>query len=87
MSEDCLYLNIFAPLSARPGSNKAVMVYIHGGYFEKYSSNNGNTTSGEEKAKTGDVIVVTINYRLGDKLLNEIFFCREEKRKRSDSAL
>ncbi|MFI5396931.1 MAG: carboxylesterase/lipase family protein [Candidatus Binatia bacterium] len=66
-SEDCLYLNVYAPqLAATDISNGAtrlpVMVWIHGG---------GNTIgeaafyNGGNLAVTERVIVVTLNYRLG----------------------
>lgn len=62
-SEDCLYLNVFAPASAGPGSDKAVMFWIHGG------SNAIGTAAlplyeGSNIAGNQDVIVVTTNYRL-----------------------
>jgi len=61
-SEDCLYLNVYAPNT--PDPNKAVMVWIHGGGL----LNGGNSEyrlRGEYMAQTGDVVVVVINYRLG----------------------
>ena len=30
-SEDCLYLDVFAPADAKPGDNLPVLVWIHGG--------------------------------------------------------
>ncbi|XP_070551025.1 fatty acyl-CoA hydrolase precursor, medium chain-like [Ptychodera flava] len=60
-SEDCLYLNIFAP---QTGANKLpVMVWIHGGGLVIGSGGTGY--DGGALAAIGDVIVVTINYRLG----------------------
>ncbi|XP_022101724.1 cholinesterase 1-like [Acanthaster planci] len=59
-SEDCLHLNIFAPKPAIEGG-VAVMVYIHGGGFFLGSSVGFN---GLPLAASGDVIVVSINYRL-----------------------
>lgn len=62
MSEDCLNLNIWSP---NPDEKKRpVMVWIHGG---AYISGSGSSPSydGTEFAKNGDVVVVTINYRLG----------------------
>jgi para-nitrobenzyl esterase len=61
-SEDCLYLNIWTPKQiSKP---LAVMIWIHGGAFVSGSSSepfyNGNTLS-----DVGNVIVVTLNYRLG----------------------
>ncbi|XP_015923110.1 neuroligin-4, X-linked [Parasteatoda tepidariorum] len=62
-SEDCLYLNIYVPGTAlRGASNLPVMVYIHG---ESYEWNAGNPYDGRVLASFGNVIVVTINYRLG----------------------
>ncbi|XP_054720718.1 acetylcholinesterase-1-like [Uloborus diversus] len=63
-SEDCLYLNIWAPRSANSTSEKSVMFWIHGGGFTS-GSNRIKTYEGGILAAKGDVIVVTINYRLG----------------------
>jgi para-nitrobenzyl esterase len=60
-AEDCLYLNVYAPTSAKAGSKLPVMVWIHGGAFIFGS---GSTYDGTQFAKQ-DVIVVTVNYRLG----------------------
>ncbi|MDQ2902972.1 MAG: carboxylesterase/lipase family protein [Chloroflexota bacterium] len=61
-SEDCLYLNIWSP--AADGGKRPVLVWIHGGAFEGGS---GSTPwyDGSAFARHGDVVVVTINYRLG----------------------
>jgi para-nitrobenzyl esterase len=59
-SEDCLYLNVFAP----PGASSRdlpVMVWIHGGSLLVGESNDYNPVA---LVKRG-VIVVTINYRIG----------------------
>ena len=61
-SEDCLFLNIWTPgtdAEARP-----VMVWIHGGAFTIGSGSDG-LYNGAMLASRGDVVVVTINYRLG----------------------
>ncbi len=62
VSEDCLHLNIFAPAPA--GSPRAVIVWIFGGGYV-----NGDAADplfdGSNLARAGDVVVVTINYRLG----------------------
>ena len=60
-AEDCLYLNVYEPLDAKPNSKLPVMVWIHGGAFIFGS---GSAYDGTQFAKQG-VIVVTINYRLG----------------------
>lgn len=62
-SEDCLYLNVWAPAGTEPKAKLPVMVWIHGGGFVGGSgSSPGN--SGIQFAKQ-DIILITINYRLG----------------------
>ena len=62
-SEDCLYLNVWTP--AAPARDKLpVMVWIHGGSFTS-GSGSMPVYAGETLARAGDVVVVTINYRLG----------------------
>ncbi|XP_004531688.1 neuroligin-2 isoform X1 [Ceratitis capitata] len=63
MDEDCLYLNIFSPKTGAGVAQKyPVMVYIHGGEFIRGAS---NLFQGHILASFYDVVVVTINYRLG----------------------
>ncbi|NXN89006.1 CEL lipase, partial [Bombycilla garrulus] len=70
-SEDCLYLNIWIPQGKKEVSTKLpVMVYIYGGAFLFGGSQGANFLDnylydGEEIAVRGNVIVVTINYRVG----------------------
>ncbi len=59
-SEDCLYLNVFAP---HGGKHLPVMVWIHGG-AHRFGSGAGPLYDGTNFAKDG-VILVSINYRLG----------------------
>jgi para-nitrobenzyl esterase len=61
-SEDCLYLNVWTP--AADGGRRPVMVWIHGGAFVMGSSAT-RLYSGARLARNGDVVVVTLNYRLG----------------------
>ncbi|XP_048389101.1 neuroligin 4 X-linked a isoform X2 [Stegostoma tigrinum] len=63
-SEDCLYLNVYVPTEDDIHDNgpKPVMVYIHGG---SYMESTGNLIDGSILASYGNVIVVTLNYRLG----------------------
>lgn len=61
-SEDCLYLNIYIPGAFNPSNKKAVMVWIYGGGFTTGSTQWYNPTS---LSIEGDVIVVSVNYRLG----------------------
>ncbi len=62
MSEDCLYLNIWVPAEARPGS-LPVMVWVHGGSFVS-GSGSERYCDGAALAGRG-VVVVTFNYRVG----------------------
>lgn len=59
-SEDCLYLNVWAPAS---GSRLPVMVWIHGGGYQAGASHEPRH-DGTRLARNG-VMLVTINYRLG----------------------
>ncbi|KAM7374171.1 hypothetical protein PAMP_006845 [Pampus punctatissimus] len=83
-SEDCLYLNIYAPTEdgsqhkkkgaafshtethisedIRDSEARPVMVYIHGG---SYMEGTGNMMDGSVLASYGNVVVVTLNYRIG----------------------
>jgi len=62
-SEDCLFLNVWAPAAATKQSKLPVMVWIHGGGFTG-GSGSGPGSAGDAFAKKG-VILTTINYRLG----------------------
>ncbi|XP_034943573.1 neuroligin-3-like, partial [Chelonus insularis] len=63
-SEDCLYLNVFTPeLNFTNPRPRAVMAYIHGGAFEFGSSDSSEL--GPDFLIEKDVVVVTMNYRLG----------------------
>ncbi|HXZ85923.1 MAG TPA: carboxylesterase/lipase family protein [Myxococcota bacterium] len=61
-SEDCLYLNVWTP--AADGALRPVLVWIHGGAFA-IGSGAQSIYDGAALAKRGDVVVVTVNYRLG----------------------
>jgi para-nitrobenzyl esterase len=61
-SEDCLTLNIWTP--ALDGKRRPVMVWIHGGGFTIGASSQG-LYDGSVLARRGDVVIVTVNYRLG----------------------
>ncbi len=60
--EDCLYLNVWTPAADR--GRRPVMVWIHGGAFV-LGSGSQMLYNGAALARRGDVVVVTINYRLG----------------------
>jgi para-nitrobenzyl esterase len=62
-SEDCLTLNVFAP--ATPARTlRPVMVWLHGGAFQTGTAA-GPAYDGARLARRGDVVVVTLNYRVG----------------------
>lgn len=65
-SEDCMYLNIWAPAEAagKPEAKAPVAVWIHGGALS-HGYSYEKEMDGEEWAKRG-VILVTIPYRLGE---------------------
>ena len=60
--EDCLYLNVYTP--AADAGRRPVMVWIHGGAFV-LGAGSQLLYDGAALARRGDVVVVTINYRLG----------------------
>ena len=61
-SEDCLFLNVYAPANAQAAGGLPVMVFIHGGGF---SFGAGNDYDGSVLAQKYGVVAVTVNYRLG----------------------
>jgi len=61
-SEDCLYLNVFAPASS--GAPRPVLVWIHGGAFT-IGSGSQALYDVRPLVRRGDAVVVTVNYRLG----------------------
>lgn len=65
-SEDCLYLNVFAPEPfSNQGTGKAVLVFVHGGGFVTHTSANYGDIGICRHLCTKDVIVVTLQYRIG----------------------
>lgn len=61
ISEDCLFLNVTTPRE-QTDKPRPVIVWMHGG---GYTSGSGNAYDAQRMASQGDVVVVTINYRLG----------------------
>jgi para-nitrobenzyl esterase len=61
-SEDCLFLNLWTP--GADTARRPVMVYVHGG---AYSTGSGSSPlyDGTRLAVRGDVVVVSLNHRLG----------------------
>ena len=62
MGEDCLNLNVWTP--GLGDTKRPVMVWFHGGGFANGSANNP-MYFGDHLARRGDVVVVTVNHRLG----------------------
>ena len=60
MSEDCLYLNVFTPAS-RAQHLRPVMVWLHGGGLINGRADDYDSS---KLVAQGDVVVVTLNYRL-----------------------
>ena len=61
--EDCLRLNIWTP-GLNDNRRRPVMVWLHGGGFTAGSGNDLPAFDGENLARRGDVVVVTLNHRL-----------------------
>lgn len=64
MTEDCLFMGIYAPLAAKADAKLPVMFFIQGGGLSSNSNGNFNGTLLVEKSNMG-MIVVRINYRVG----------------------
>ena len=62
-NEDCLSLNVWTP-EASTVKKRPVLFWIHGGGFTAGSSHELPSYDGENLAKKGDVVVVSINHRL-----------------------
>jgi para-nitrobenzyl esterase len=63
MAEDCLVLNVWTP-ALRDGRRRPVMFWCHGGAFIA-GSGSAPWYDGANLCRKGDVVVVTINHRLG----------------------
>jgi para-nitrobenzyl esterase len=61
-SENCLFLNVYTPKRKKHDVGSPVMVWIHGGAFV---GGGGDLYDPTPLVEQGNVIVVTINYRLG----------------------
>jgi para-nitrobenzyl esterase len=61
--EDCLRVNVWTP-GVGDNRKRPVMVWLHGGGFAAGSGNDLPAFDGENLAKRGDVVVVTLNHRL-----------------------
>ncbi len=62
-NEDCMRVNVWTP-SINDGKKRPVLFWIHGGGFTAGSSQELPSYDGENLARKGDVVVVSINHRL-----------------------
>ncbi|MEN9706426.1 MAG: hypothetical protein RLZZ393_2305 [Pseudomonadota bacterium] len=62
-SEDCLYLNIWAPAKATAASKLPVVVFLYGGGYTIGSS--GMASYGGESVARNGAVFVNLNYRVG----------------------
>lgn len=62
--EDCLFLNVWRPAGADAAHPLPVMVWLHGGAYT-FGSSSQPMYDGAALVRTGDVVVVTVNYRIG----------------------
>ncbi len=62
-NEDCMRLNVWSP-GINDGKKRPIMFWIHGGGFTAGSSQELPSYDGENLAKTGDVVVISVNHRL-----------------------
>jgi para-nitrobenzyl esterase len=79
--DDCLTLNVWTP--AADDGRRPVLVWIHGGGFVSGSGSLPNY-SGEAFARDGDMVVVSVNYRIGP--LGYLYFGAEGEDTREDDA-
>ncbi|MEO8595456.1 MAG: carboxylesterase/lipase family protein [Candidatus Solibacter sp.] len=62
--EDCLRVNLWTP-GVNDNKKRPVMVWLHGGGFTVGSGQERRSYDGENLSRRGDVVVVTLNHRLG----------------------
>ena len=60
IGEDCLNLNVYTPSS--DGQRRPVLFWVHGG---SYQNGRGAGQDGTQLCRNGDLVVVTVNYRMG----------------------
>lgn len=63
-SEDCLRINVWTP-SITDNKKRPVLMWIHGGGFTAGSSHELRMYDGESLSRRGDVVMVSVNHRLG----------------------
>ncbi len=60
--EDCLHVNVTTPDGTGPAHPRPVIVWLHGGGL---TTGAGSSYDAHRMATRGDVVVVTVDYRLG----------------------
>lgn len=63
-SEDCLTLSVLAPQPGPDDAPRPVLVWFHGGAFSR-GAGSAPAYAADALVERGDVVVVTVNYRLG----------------------
>lgn len=63
-SEDCLRINVWTP-SINDNKKRPVLMWIHGGGYTSGSDNELRMYDGESLSRRGDVVMVSVNHRLG----------------------
>jgi para-nitrobenzyl esterase len=64
VSEDCLRLNVFTP-AIDDGNKRPVILWLHGGGFTNGNGIEQDGYNGENFARKGDIVFVSVNHRLG----------------------
>ncbi|WP_373291591.1 carboxylesterase/lipase family protein [Nocardia camponoti] len=64
MGEDCLWVNVWSPNPNPDDEPRPVMVWLHGGAYCLGTAAQ-SIYDGRKLAESGDVVVVTVNYRIG----------------------
>jgi para-nitrobenzyl esterase len=62
--EDCLRVNLWTP-GLSDGKKRPVLVWMHGGGYQAGSGQEQAAYNGENLARRGDLVVVSLNHRLG----------------------
>ena len=81
--EDCLRLNVWTP-GINDNRKRPVMVWLHGGGYVAGSSQELRSYDGERLSHRGDVVVVSVNHRLG--VLGFLNLAEYDARRYADSA-
>jgi len=63
VSEDCLMLNVWTP--GTDNKHRPVLVWLHGGGYTNGNAYEQDGYNGENLAREGDIVFVSVNHRLG----------------------